>query len=915
MALKNNSILPQEILANAPVGIFQTDSQGNCIFINKRWSEIAGLTLEEARGQGWVSALHPEDKDRVSKEWYQAAKKKVEFKSEYRFKAANGKVTWLAGSAVALKDKSGAVLGYVGSIIDITERKSVEEGIIKSNKQLGVIFKEIRDGVTIQSPNGKLLYANDMAAKIIGLPSAKALVDTPVEKLMQGFELIDEKGNNLPVSRLPGRIAFEGKNPKETIVGYKVKKTEKIHWSLLKATPIFDENKKIKYVINFFRDITSQKRNEDNLKFLSEASKILSSSLDYQKTLSAVAKLAVPKIADWCGIDLLDDEGVLKQQIVFHKDPTKLSLAKKIRELNPPDLLQPSGIVKVIATGKSEFHPQITEEMLVQIAKSQEHLKLLNEIGLTSIIIAPLKVSSKSIGAITFVTAESKFSYTMGDLHMVEQLAARASLAVENARLYRVVESERKRIGNLVGNVPGVVWEAWGKPDEANQKINFVSDYVKEMLGYTIEEWLDTPNFWLKIVHPSDRDRAAFESDQIFKSGKKGTSQFRWMTKDKNSIWVESQSIVIKDLKGNPVGMRGVTMDISQRKQAEQVVERLAAIVESSDDAIISKTLEGIITSWNPGAERLYGYSSKEAIGKKLSIIVTKDQLEEFQEVMEIVKLGQSVDHLETVRVRKDGRLIDVSITVSPLKDTSGEIIGASTIARDISLSKELERRKDAFIGMASHELKTPITTLKAFTQVLQKRFAQINDEVSVRFLDKMHEQVDRLTDLVSDLLDLSRIQSGQLDLDKQNFNLSKLVEDTVENIQNTSLKHKIEVESAGQPELKGDKDRIGQVLTNLLVNAIKYSPKGDKVKVKVIPNGNKVVVSVQDYGIGISKTHQQKIFDRFYRAAGANEKTFPGLGIGLFISAEIVRRHGGNIWVESVKRKGSTFFFSLPLR
>lgn len=341
----------------------------------------------------------------------------------------------------------------------------------------------------------------------------------------------------------------------------------------------------------------------------------------------------------------------------------------------------------------------------------------------------------------------------------------------------------------------------------------------------------------------------------------------------------------------------------------------LASIVESSDDAIIGQDLKAVITSWNLGAEKLYGYSSSEAIGKSIMLIVPKDKREEYMEIMEVIKLGESVDHLETTRFTKGGRTIDVSLTMSPLKDARGKVIGASGIGRDISSSKELERRKDAFIGMASHELKTPITSIKAYIQVLQSKYRQNGDRLALKYLDKTNEQLDNLTELVNDLLDLSKIQTGRLELEKRNFNLGDLVIETVENMQGLTNKHEINLEANLDLEIVGDKNRLGQVLINLVNNAIKYSPEAEKIIVKVFKIRNKVVFAVKDFGIGISRTHQKRIFDRFYRAAGKSEKTFPGLGIGLYISSEIVRRHGGNIWVESVKRKGSTFFVSLPLR
>ena len=471
--------------------------------------------------------------------------------------------------------------------------------------------------------------------------------------------------------------------------------------------------------------------------------------------------------------------------------------------------------------------------------------------------------------------------------------------------------------------------------------------------------------------------------------------------------------------------------DITERKRAEEALLHLAAIVESSDDAILGKNLEGIITSWNAAAERMYGYSTGEMVGQPVTLLFAPDRQDEFTQIMAHIRRGERVDHYETVRVRKDGTFLTVSVTVSPIKDSTGTIIGASAIARDItehkrleakfrrlfdsnligvfvsdfagtfldandtfldllgytreevlagtmqhnaltpsefhylsqeavkalqetgasgtyeteylhksgrripvlvavtriehtetcmgfvldiSASKELDQRKDEFISMASHELKTPVTSLKGFLGLLQRRLTIQGDEKALHYLARMDAQVTKLTKLINDLLDLSKMQTGQLDYREERFDLDELVQEIVETVQETTQTHHLLLEGQTQAEVSGDRDRIGQVLINLLNNAIKYSPQGDRVLVRVAISQNKALVSVQDFGIGIAKEHQHKIFERFYQVTDAEEKTYPGLGIGLYISYEIVKRHSGQMWVESKKGEGASFYFTLPL-
>lgn len=347
---------------------------------------------------------------------------------------------------------------------------------------------------------------------------------------------------------------------------------------------------------------------------------------------------------------------------------------------------------------------------------------------------------------------------------------------------------------------------------------------------------------------------------------------------------------------------------------SEEALFRLAAIVASSDDAIVSKTLDGIITSWNVAAERLFGYSAEEAVGKHITLIIPPELYPEEEEIIANLRQGKRIEHFETVRVRKDGTFVDVSLSISPVRDRSGKIIGAAKIARDVSERKDLERRKDEFIGMASHELKTPITSLKGFTHLLKRRLQKHGDEESLRFLTRMDAQIGRLTNLVSDLLSITKMQKGQLEYRMEVFDLADLVQETIENVQGTTQTHDLLLQETVAASVYGDRDRIGQVLINLLTNAIKYSEGTDRVIVRIAVHEGNIVVSVQDFGIGIAQENQQKIFEQFYQVSEPDGATYPGLGIGLYISRNIIERHQGYLHVQSRKGEGSTFSFQLPL-
>jgi signal transduction histidine kinase len=223
-------------------------------------------------------------------------------------------------------------------------------------------------------------------------------------------------------------------------------------------------------------------------------------------------------------------------------------------------------------------------------------------------------------------------------------------------------------------------------------------------------------------------------------------------------------------------------------------------------------------------------------------------------------------------------------------------------------------KQKNEFIGLVSHELKTPVTSVKAFAQVLQNRFSKAGDVSAASLLMKMDTQLDKLTGLIADILDVTKLETGKMQFHKKLFDFNGLVEEICEEMQRTTHKHTIITKLGKTKSIYGDRDRIGQVLINLLTNAIKYSPSADTIIITTKPNKNSILLCITDFGIGIEKEAQKKVFEQFYRESGKNEDTFAGMGLGLYVSSEIIQKHNGEIWVDSEKGKGSTFCFTLPI-
>jgi len=364
--------------------------------------------------------------------------------------------------------------------------------------------------------------------------------------------------------------------------------------------------------------------------------------------------------------------------------------------------------------------------------------------------------------------------------------------------------------------------------------------------------------------------------------------------------------------------------DSSQQKLAEEKQAILAAIVASSDDAIISKTLDGIITSWNQSATKMFGFTEAEAVGKHITIIIPKERIDEETMIIESIRRGEKIDHFETVRQGKDGTRKQISITVSPVKDSKGKIIGASKIARDISARAEAEKQgqlymqrlqelnkyKDDFMVMASHELKTPLTVISANLQILQM---MLKADSNLPFLDKTIKQVNKLSALITSLLDVSKIQAGKLALDFTLFDLTLLIEEISSNLQQTTSNQRIIFNNRREILMAhADRERIEQVLVNIIGNAIKYTHDSGEIIIDAGKNGNDIFVDIHDNGIGIAQEDIENIFLRFYRVSGS-ASSFSGSGIGLYISSEIIKSHGGKIWAESKIGSGSVFHFTIP--
>jgi two-component system CheB/CheR fusion protein len=363
----------------------------------------------------------------------------------------------------------------------------------------------------------------------------------------------------------------------------------------------------------------------------------------------------------------------------------------------------------------------------------------------------------------------------------------------------------------------------------------------------------------------------------------------------------------------------------------------LAAIVTSSNDAIVSKTLSGRIQSWNAGATRIFGYQPEEVIGKSIMIIIPPELQEEERHILEQVRRGQRVEHFDTIRVTKDGRRIPISLTVSPVRDARGQIIGASKIARDIServaaeqalreserrlrvseeALRDADRRKDEFLALLAHELRNPLAPIRYALATSRKEGRTA--EQQKRAEEVIERQVTHMSRLLDDLLDVSRITRGMLELKKSPTELTLVVGAAIETARPLldAKHHMLSLELPTQAvRLVADTVRLAQVFSNLLINAAKYTDPGGNIQLRASQQGSEVVVAIRDNGIGFTEEMKPRLFDLFSQAESALGRSEGGLGVGLSLVRGLVSLHGGTIdAVSEGPGLGSEFIVRVPV-
>jgi PAS domain S-box-containing protein len=799
-ALRASETRFREMADSAPAMLWVTRPDGSASFVSRGWCEYTGQDEGEttARGGfGWLEALHPEDRESAKRSFLAANESRTAFAADYRVRRPNGEYRWCIAAGRPRFGVAGEFEGYVGSVIDVHERKQVEQALQDNQAALTA---ELADATLLAGVSAELVREENTQAVY------EKLIDAAVSVMRSDFasmQMLDPDRGDGGELRL---LAFRG----------------------------FD------------------------------------------------AKAA--RFWEWVRTDSKCTCGV------------------------------------ALATGQRCIEPDVEKSRFMAGTADQSTYL---EAGIRAVQSTPLLSRAGNLVGMISTHWRQPHEPTERDLRLLDVLARQAADLIDRKRVEEVLRSSEERYRQLANLLPVAVYTC-----DAAGVITYYNQHAAELWGRSPEPGDPAERFCGSelLLRP---DGSVLPHDQcpMALALREGLS-FRERAvdirrPDGSQVSVRVNIDPVRDASGRIVGAINVFHDVTDLRRAEAAVANLAAIVRCSTDAIISIDLNGVITSWNEGAERLFGYTAAETVGRPFTILVPPDRLGEEADILARIERGERIEHFETKRVRKDGATIDVSLTVSPLKDPNGRIVGASRIPRDITervqaqeALREADRRKDEFLAMLAHELRGPLAPLGYVLEIMKR--AEGDDELLGRARDSMDRQLGQLVRLVDDLLDVSRISRGRLELKRERVELASVLRQAVEACRPLAEIAAVDliVTLPREPAyLHADAARLAQVLGNLLHNSCKYSEPGSKVWLTAERDGAYVALKVRDTGVGIPPEKLGEIFEMFAQVDHSLPRSQGGLGIGLTLVKQLVEMHGGSIAAFSDgPNTGSEFVIRLPV-
>ncbi|MBN3942023.1 PAS domain S-box protein [Nostoc sp. NMS9] len=820
---------------------------GNVVDDIPTWEAFTGQSLEQYKGWGWVEALHPEDRSSMVEIWKQAFPTRSVALAEYRVLRHDGEYRYMNIRGVPILDETGEIREWVGMCVDITERKQAETKLRQSEARFRLLAENSTDIISRHTVDGIILYVSPACYTVLGY-QPEELVGHPSHELVHPDDLV-KIAKNYPVN---------ADLPDIYTITHRARHREG-HYIWLEATIRAIRDRQTQEILEMqasSRDITKRKQVEEEQRFLAEASGILAASLDYETTLAGLARLAVPEIADWCLVDIICDNQLVRRVAAAHANPEKQELVEQLQNY-PPNLAQTAGVAKVIRTGKSQITHFISEEQIQGLTHNASHFKILQELNPTSGMSVPLILRGRVLGAMTLVSSSGRF-YDTKSLMLAEELASRAAIAVDNARLYREAQQSQ---------------QAALRAASRTTRLQAITAALSESL---------TPTQVAEVI--VEQGMAALGASSVF-------------------VALLNQSGTELEIV-RTVGGQQEILD-SWRRFSINASAPLAEAVRTKQP-IWQEPTETRIARYSNLAQEYAQYNYGAWIS--IPLIIEGRAIG-----------GMSLAFTEIQQFNQDDQAFMLALAQQCAQAMErARLYEAEQTAR--KAAENANRIKDEFLAVLSHELRSPLNPILGWSKLLQTK--KLDEKTIPQALKTIERNAKLQAQLIEDLLDISRILQGKISLNIYPVDLTSVISAAMETVRLSAEAKLIEMHISLEPNLGqvlGDSNRLQQIVWNLLSNAVKFTPEGGRVDIRLSScpksNSNSAIIQVSDTGKGIDPNFLPYVFEYFRQENSSTTRKFGGLGLGLAIVRHLVELHGGTVQVESEgEDRGATFTVRLPL-
>jgi PAS domain S-box-containing protein len=859
LALRESEQRYRNLVQGLPIAIYTTDINGYITLYNESAVSLWGREPEwqKDKWSGWLKIFKSDGVTPLSLDECPMAILLKESRkttgTEIIIERPDGARRTVITNPEPMYDSFGKLVGAVNTLIDITERKSEEERMARFE----AIVQSSEDVIISKTLNGIVTSWNPAAEKLYGYTS-KEMIGQSISRIIPPDRIDDEK------------IILENIRKGKKVESFETKRLTKDGRLLdmsLTISPIKNANGEIIGASKIGHDITRQKQLHEALRASEERLRMAGESAN---------------IGTW----------------EYHTATRKLIWSAECRRIHGlPDDCDPgnSWIVEHIVPEDFEFVRKEVAKALDPQNKDPFRLEY--------------RIIRNNDRQIRWIKVHGKMYFDEKGLPG-RFIGTMLDITREKLREQQLKESV-EMFQTMADNVPAMIWMS-GE--------DRVHDYFNktwlEFTGRTSQQ--ESNEGWIEGVHPDDREKCISKYNKALSEQKEFYTEYRLRRHDGQYRWIADNSVPRFSPDGEFMGFISACMDIDDQKRFREKLlasELLFKTISNAPPVGLWMTdINGNNVFVNDTWVQWTGIPARQQRGTDW---MTRLMEEDKQDAINKFFIASAKKEKYTTEFRLIDQRGDIRWCLTegyPYYDIQGNFAGYAGSVTDITGMKQLEQRKDDFIKMASHELKTPVTTIKGYIQLMMR---MVGDKENPFFSDSlltMDKQVSKLSKLIADLLDATKMETGQLKVNPEVFSINKVIEEILKDVRTLSLTHAIVFDQHTDALVYADKDRISQVINNLLNNAIKYSPRASRVNIETRTENNEVIVSVRDFGIGIAPENHEKIFERFYRVSDNKENTFPGFGIGLFIVKEIITLHKGKVWVESEQDKGATFSFSLPV-